>query len=412
VVSPGAGPEFQSPHADHDREKKAKIFRSTPNFCWSGRDLSVIEKFSIGFDASNQPDLPSTLEPKMTFTTTAPPGQGIPKTLLLALLMAPALTGISQCGDTDADGDDWTIGQGDCDDENADVHPQATEVCDGIDNDCDRSIDEDFNYSCLSEELLSGPPADAPGGMRILDDSGALYYTTYTGGLYVVPPGGGVATQLVTREQTGAYGFLGNASVTDDGLVLFDGGEKGLLAYDPASGGLSVYSQATARSGSYGWSHFLDASGLIGVGSSQTLLLTDGTTELVEFFAPYILVTSQFVYAMYSSFGEIERYGLEGQDAITWATDMSDNYGLALGADGALFVGQGNHNPSIIYRIAPEGGAASAFSTVPIAVTAVISSADGRIFVSGYPGNDLYEIDPITGESAVYGCDPAACDWQ
>ena len=30
---------------------------------------------------------------------------------------------------------------GDCDDTRADIHPEAAEICDGIDNDCDRLVD-------------------------------------------------------------------------------------------------------------------------------------------------------------------------------------------------------------------------------------------------------------------------------
>jgi hypothetical protein len=42
----------------------------------------------------------------------------------------------------DADGDGYTIAQGDCNDANAAIHPGATEVCDGVDNDCDGTADE------------------------------------------------------------------------------------------------------------------------------------------------------------------------------------------------------------------------------------------------------------------------------
>lgn len=58
---------------------------------------------------------------------------------------------ISNC-DTDSDGDGYSSDV-DCNDTNADINPGATELCDGIDNDCDDLTDEDFNLGdvCVSE---------------------------------------------------------------------------------------------------------------------------------------------------------------------------------------------------------------------------------------------------------------------
>ena len=47
--------------------------------------------------------------------------------------------------DIDNDGDGYTENQGDCDDTNASINPGATEIQDGIDNDCDGQIDEGFS---------------------------------------------------------------------------------------------------------------------------------------------------------------------------------------------------------------------------------------------------------------------------
>jgi hypothetical protein len=45
----------------------------------------------------------------------------------------------------DADGDGWTGCNGDCNDANATINPDAVEVCDSIDNNCDSVIDDGFD---------------------------------------------------------------------------------------------------------------------------------------------------------------------------------------------------------------------------------------------------------------------------
>jgi hypothetical protein len=46
----------------------------------------------------------------------------------------------------DADGDGTTPEDGDCDDEDASIHPGAEERCNGLDDDCDGLVDEDLSY--------------------------------------------------------------------------------------------------------------------------------------------------------------------------------------------------------------------------------------------------------------------------
>ena len=43
----------------------------------------------------------------------------------------------------DSDGDGWCPSEGDCDDGDVTVNPNATELCDGADNDCDGTVDND-----------------------------------------------------------------------------------------------------------------------------------------------------------------------------------------------------------------------------------------------------------------------------
>ncbi len=59
-----------------------------------------------------------------------------------ACVQAPA------CIDTDSDGYSVNCGQIDCNDSNSAVNPSATELCDGLDNNCNLQIDENLMRTC------------------------------------------------------------------------------------------------------------------------------------------------------------------------------------------------------------------------------------------------------------------------
>ena len=69
----------------------------------------------------------------------------------------------------DADADGFSIQQGDCNDQDASIHPAAEEICDQIDNDCDGEIDEGQRNAC--DECGELPPDICDGLDNDCDES-------------------------------------------------------------------------------------------------------------------------------------------------------------------------------------------------------------------------------------------------
>jgi hypothetical protein len=73
--------------------------------------------------------------------------------------------------DLDADGDGFAASE-DCDDDNIDISPSASEVCDGVDNNCDGIVDEDVKTTFYADsdndgfgsETLTIEACEAPDG--------------------------------------------------------------------------------------------------------------------------------------------------------------------------------------------------------------------------------------------------------
>ena len=65
----------------------------------------------------------------------------------------------------DEDQDGFAIEDGDCDDNNATIYPNAEEICDGIDNNCNDDIDENSRLSTVWYQDADG---DGIGGYEVV----------------------------------------------------------------------------------------------------------------------------------------------------------------------------------------------------------------------------------------------------
>lgn len=73
-------------------------------------------------------------------------------------------TGLDHCNAPEAPGGDrgFTSQPGDCDDDRPDANPDATEICNELDDDCDGRPDEEAG--CVGPPEGTPPPTPPPGG--------------------------------------------------------------------------------------------------------------------------------------------------------------------------------------------------------------------------------------------------------
>ncbi|MDP2314837.1 MAG: MopE-related protein [Pseudomonadota bacterium] len=216
--------------------------------------------------------------------------------------VASATAAVEVLLDADRDGYVTVLGGGDdCDDASADVHPGATEACDGTDQDCDGAADEDFDADadghldadacadgddCDDTDATVSPSAatDACDG-RDEDCDGWIDYGSTPGG-GTATFGGGGATLTVEDDLFGNVVTVDTDSLlTDLAMYLDPSGSTDTTLVVFESTGLSVWSRAATAElvgdGTAGW---YAAEGLeIPLLSSRSYLLAvevDGLSEV------------------------------------------------------------------------------------------------------------------------------------
>ena len=140
----------------------------------------------------------------------------------------------------------------DCDDHNPDVHPGASEVCDGVDNDCDGIVDNGAIYLPANDDVrVSGPVAPAsPGGLAW---DGTSYTAVYSGSgtenafsvlLSTLAPAGAVITPPGEETFT-----LVDAAATRRPVVWI-GDRYGIAWQDRRDGNYEIYFNTLGGDGS------------------------------------------------------------------------------------------------------------------------------------------------------------------
>lgn len=94
----------------------------------------------------------------------APSGPALRTRLLQTALLSTLIGTLSACqGYWDADGDGFSVTEGDCNDESASTGPLALELCDGIDQNCNGLIDESADATDLDNDgFISAFSGDCP----------------------------------------------------------------------------------------------------------------------------------------------------------------------------------------------------------------------------------------------------------
>ncbi|MBU1537713.1 putative metal-binding motif-containing protein [Myxococcota bacterium] len=204
---------------------------------------------------------------------------------------------------TDADNDGFTVAQGDCNDEDEDINPLAVEVPDGVDNNCDGFIDDDYDGDgygvaddCDDTNQFINPgmvescgdgidnncndlidnQEDCVGGDTCADEMKLIYVIDRdTKDLYRFDPAT-LDFSLVGTLDCGGTNTPGSMGVTRGGLayVLFSDETLYEVDTDTAACSATSYSDAATGFGAFGMGFSSDSAG----SSEETLFVANAST--------------------------------------------------------------------------------------------------------------------------------------
>ena len=172
------------------------------------------------------------------------------------------LLSLNSCGDVDSDLDGWTVSDGDCNDMDSSVHPEAIDICDdGIDSNCDRVGCEPRGVISLAQAdaSLTGEEANTWAGIAIAGAGdvnhdgwgdviiGALFGSEFRGNAYVVygPVEGPLSLSAADGRMTGEM-------IDDDaGISVARAGDLNGDGYGDVLVGSTEYPQGAGNGAAY-----------------------------------------------------------------------------------------------------------------------------------------------------------------